>query len=86
MLFRSFFNRAENCGAEFYYIMKDGVWYCGDTYESSKMFKKLVPLAEALAAHDIEADHTAQEQAYLNSTLEDMPVIANKIAEAAGLQ
>ena len=84
--FEDFFNRAENCGAEFYYIMKDGVWYCGDTYESSEMFKKLVPLAEALAAHDIETDHTAQEQAYLNSTLEDMPVIANKIAEAAGLQ
>ena len=84
--FEDFFNRAERCGAEFYYIMKDGVWYCGDTYESSEMFKKLVPLAEALAAHDIEADHTAQEQAYLNSTLEDMPVIANKIAEAAGLQ
>ena len=84
--FEDFFNRAERCGAEFYYIMRDGVWYCGDTYESSEMFKKLVPLAEALAAHDIEADHTAQEQAYLNSTLEDMPVIANKIAEAAGLQ
>ena len=59
--FDDFFLRAEKCGAEFYYIMKDGVWYCGDTYESSAMFRKLVPLAEALADDDIDANDVAEE-------------------------
>ena len=74
--FEAFFERAEGCGAEFYYIMKDGVWYCGDTYESSPMFKKLVPLAEALAEEDIEQN----EQNYMSADLSDMPVITDKIA------
>ena len=47
----SFFERAEGCGAEWYYIMRDGVWYVGNTYERDvKFYKKLVPLTEALAA------------------------------------
>ena len=32
--FAKFQERADGCGAEFYYIMKDGVWYCGTTYQS----------------------------------------------------
>ena len=52
--FSEFMDRASGCGAEFYYIMKDGVWYCGTTYETdAKLGGKLVPLAEALADHDI---------------------------------
>lgn len=46
--FESFFYRADGCGAEWYYIMKDGVWYCGNTYESSPLYKKLTPLADVL--------------------------------------
>ena len=60
--FDDFFLRAENCGAEFYYIMKDGVWYCGDTYESSAMFRKLVPLAEALADEHIKNAETVSAE------------------------
>jgi len=52
--FVSFMERVDACGAEYYYIMKDGVWYCGDSYDSSSISGKLVPLAEALADHDIE--------------------------------
>ena len=52
--FVSFMERVDACGAEYYYIMKDGVWYCGDSYDSSPISGKLVPLAEALADHDIE--------------------------------
>ena len=59
--FDDFFLRAEKCGAEFYYIMRDGVWYVGDTYETSPMFRKLVPLAEALADKDIEDSDLAAE-------------------------
>jgi hypothetical protein len=53
--FAAFLERANGCGAEYYYIMKDGVWYVGTTYNSdSAMGGKLVPLTEALAATHIE--------------------------------
>jgi hypothetical protein len=47
--FEEFFDQCEECGAEYYYIMRDGVWYCGDTYANSFMSGKLVPLHEVLA-------------------------------------
>jgi hypothetical protein len=48
--FASFLDQVEACGAEYYYIMRDGVWYCGSPDKGSK----LVPLAEALAAIEAE--------------------------------
>ena len=51
MTFELFFDRAEGCGAEWYYIMRDGQWYVGNTYSSdTKFYKKLVLLSEAMAA------------------------------------
>lgn len=55
--FASFLSRVEGCGAEYYYIMRDGIWYCGDTYDHTEISGKLVPLAQALA------DQTAELQA-----------------------
>ena len=52
--FAEFLEQAEGCGAEYYYIMKDGVWYCGDTYESSPISKKLTVLADALQAQTVD--------------------------------
>jgi hypothetical protein len=52
--FAEFLGQAEGCGAEYYYIMKDGVWYCGDTYESSSLSKKLTALADALQAETVD--------------------------------
>jgi hypothetical protein len=52
--FNDFLEQCENCDAEYYYIMKDGVWYVGDTYESSPLSKKLTVLAEALAAETVD--------------------------------
>jgi hypothetical protein len=52
--FDEFLEQCDNCGAEYYYIMKDGVWYCGDTYESTPLSKKLTVLAEALAAETVD--------------------------------
>ena len=46
--FEEFLEQCDNCGAEYYYIMQDEVWYCGDTYSSTGISKKLVPLADAL--------------------------------------
>jgi hypothetical protein len=43
--FEDFLARVHNCGAEYYYIMKDGTWYTGCPGEGDA----LVPLATALA-------------------------------------
>ena len=48
--FDEFLAQAENCGAEFYYIMRDGVWYVGDTYGNTALSQQLKPLADALVA------------------------------------
>lgn len=48
--FEQFLERADNCGAEYYYIMKDGEWFVGSTYKlDAKLGGKLVPLAQVLA-------------------------------------
>jgi hypothetical protein len=47
--FDEFLEQCYNSGAEYYYIMKDGVWYVGDTYGKTDMSNQLKPLAEALA-------------------------------------
>ena len=46
--FEEFFEQCDGCSAEYYYIMKDGVWYCGDTYTSTPLSKRLTLLTEAL--------------------------------------
>jgi len=46
MTFADFLIQVENCGAEYYYIMKDGVWYTGCPGKGDA----LVPLATALAS------------------------------------
>jgi len=48
--FEDFMKRVDGCGAEYYYIMKDGVWYVGDNYGATEKSGRLVPLTEALAA------------------------------------
>jgi hypothetical protein len=51
--FEQFYDQCDGCGAEYYYIMKDDVWYVGTTYSSGALAGKLVPLAEALAAEAV---------------------------------
>ena len=48
--FTEFLEQVENCFGEYYYIMRDGTWYCGcTTYDRGDgLYNKLVPLAEAL--------------------------------------
>ena len=48
--FAEFLEQVDNCGGEYYYIMKDGVWYCGDTYDRTPLSGKLTLLSEALAS------------------------------------
>jgi len=47
--FEEFLEQADLCGAEYYYIMRDGVWYMGDTYDSTPLSKKLTALTDVLA-------------------------------------
>ena len=54
--FVDFFAEVEGSWCEWYYIMRDGVWYVGNIYDKDEQFyKKLVPLAEALATVKEEA-------------------------------
>ena len=52
--FDQFLEQCDLSGAEYYYIMRDGVWFCGDMYESTPLSKKLTVLAEALAAETVD--------------------------------
>jgi len=50
--FEEFLEQADLCGAEYYYIMKDGVWYVGTTYENTHpLSKRLTLLSEALESN-----------------------------------
>lgn len=54
--FVDFFAEVEGSWCEWYYIMRDGVWYVGNRYEKDeRFFQKLVPLTEALATVKEEA-------------------------------
>ncbi len=46
--FEEFYSDCEYAGCEYYYIFKDGVWYCGDTYARTPISHNLVPYAEAV--------------------------------------
>jgi hypothetical protein len=47
----SFLDQVHSNGGEYYYIMKDGVWYAGAIYATTGLIKEgLVRLDEALAA------------------------------------
>ena len=48
--FAEFLDQVENCGAEYYYIMKDGVWYVGSPDNCDEFTAgTLTPLVQALA-------------------------------------
>ena len=44
--FEEFLEQVDNCGGEYYYVMEDGVWYCGSMYGEFK--NRLVRLDQAL--------------------------------------
>ncbi len=53
--FEEFLEQVEGCGAEYYYVMQDGLWYVGAVYAVPGLIKGgLVPLADALAQNTIE--------------------------------
>ena len=49
--FDEFLEQVKGCWGEYYYVMKDGVWYAGAVYATQGMIKGgLVPLREAIAS------------------------------------
>ncbi len=53
--FEEFLEQVSGCCAEYYYVMKDGVWYAGAVYDTPGLIKGgLVPLVDALAANTID--------------------------------
>lgn len=53
--FEEFLEQVEGCFAEYYYVMRDGVWYVGAVYDVPGLRKGgLVPLSDALAQMTIE--------------------------------
>lgn len=46
--FNEFLELCEGTGAEYYYIMKDGEWYCGNMYAHTPLNMSLTLLTEAL--------------------------------------
>lgn len=45
--FDEFFDACKDSWGEWYYIFKNGEWFCGNTYDGSKLYKALVPYADA---------------------------------------
>jgi hypothetical protein len=53
--FEEFLDQVQGTGCEYYYVMRDGVWYAGCVYDTVGLRKGgLVLLADALAAETIE--------------------------------
>lgn len=59
--FEEFLEQVDHCGGEYYYIMREGVWYCGCLYDTRVLRKEtLMPLGDALAA--LVVDHLVAEE------------------------
>jgi hypothetical protein len=49
--FEEFLDQVQGCGGEYYYIMRDGVWYAGCVYKTEGLIKNgLVALKDAMTA------------------------------------
>ena len=55
--FEEFLDQVEGCCGEYYYVMRDGVWYAGCVYDTAGLVKNgLVPLEQALQALAVAED------------------------------
>lgn len=47
--FGDFFDACSGSGGEWYYVWRDGVWLCGNTYRGSPLYRELTPFRTAVA-------------------------------------
>jgi hypothetical protein len=53
--FEEFLEQVQGCCGEYYYVMRDGVWYAGAVYDTEGLIKNgLVALKDALEALPVE--------------------------------
>jgi hypothetical protein len=52
--FEQFLARVDGCGADYYYIMENGEWYCGSVNERDAFYKRLVLLSDALEPETVD--------------------------------
>jgi hypothetical protein len=53
--FEEFLEQVKGCWGEYYYVMRDGVWYAGAIYDTPGLIKDgLVPLREAIETLPVE--------------------------------
>ena len=52
--FAEFLEQCDLCGAEYYYIMENGQWYCGSMNEGDPFYKRLVLLSQALETQTVD--------------------------------
>ena len=53
--FEEFLDQVQGCYGEYYYVMRDGVWYAGAVYDTDGLVKNgLVALKDALEALPVE--------------------------------
>ena len=52
--FAEFLERVDGCGAEYYYIMENGEWYCGSMHERDPFYQRLVLLSQALETETVD--------------------------------
>ena len=52
--FEQFLERVDGCGAEYYYIMENGQWYCGSMHERDPFYQRLVLLSQALETETVD--------------------------------
>lgn len=56
--FDHFYDACDRAWAEWYYVYNNGTWYCGNTYDESKLFRTLTPYDQAVK---IYAEETQAE-------------------------
>ena len=55
--FEEFLEQVDRCCGEYYYVLRDGVWYAGCLYDTAGLIKRgLVPLEQALEALKVAED------------------------------
>ena len=52
--FETFLEQCDMCGAEYYYVMENGQWYCGSMHEGSPFYRRLVLLSDALESETVD--------------------------------
>lgn len=60
--FDHFYDACDRAWAEWYYVYDNGIWYCGNTYNESKLYRKLTPYDQAVKIYEEESQRDYSEE------------------------